>query len=953
MRVSVNRRQLAEWSMRFACSLGVIISTGVGVKADEPRPVIDHVTAFEIASAPLPDVVADGYGNGSKTLVDDEGNTVELFSWGAYEERVFGSLRAGRPLIQGSVADVPNVGTVSDWGDVGPSGEGLHDYELRRLLWYDVLLTAVTQPAAGDYPDCDQRRRSADFLFLKNSLDPELRGSETVADMLEVLEQFVPMFARTVDLRYVRNASRLATLKNGLKHFGSLRAGGTGLVTRARVPAAVKNLGNAATVVAAAGEVSEVVVAGVILSRNSSDRAILRAESLLWFAQEINADPAMVAAAKDVYRSVQAIRESPYRAYWEAFELHMDDLTRFGTETVLSRIVEHALAKSAASITVKGAAVKVSALAPPALIAGVAVFEAHRGLSDQTEDLRKACLNATLQRWIEDSRAQIASTQTPADPEMAWVLSDLGSIARYARADYYRLMKEAVGSPSWLDIIGKLVRYYSADQQELAKHMSDGFASASEDLADFEARVARAIGKETGCNGIPSIVLAIDSSGSMRRNDPSGLRIEAVNMIADLSPRGTVVSLLEFDDAAHVLVQRATNPEAVKRASMGIDSSGGTDIGSALALAGEESWNASTGRAGVLLFTDGKSSNRGSIEPFTKSKTPIYTVGLGADVDAGYLNRLAAETEGRFFHASSPGAIATLFDEVLANLTCEGTVVHKAGRIGNGQQREIAFQVDPALGSLAVRLTWDSGRRTLELTGPDGRIEPGVFRNESKYLFGEIMEPVPGRYVVKIGAEDVIGETGRFEFKAGGKSPVDIDISASPNSDGSFEASVVGESAAHEFYDVEAAFADSSTGGRIDAIVTRVAGGGWSIQPNVTQPGTYLARVQVNRRGKDGSVIWSRVTSQTVVIDQEGLAWIGRADQVTGAYVEMSRGLMHGIRPGMTVNFFRGDDPVGRGVVIAVERAGSTVEMLELTGTSMPRTGMIGQFDVEEWIGDQ
>jgi hypothetical protein len=120
------------------------------------------------------------------------------------------------------------------------------------------------------------------------------------------------------------------------------------------------------------------------------------------------------------------------------------------------------------------------------------------------------------------------------------------------------------------------------------------------------------------CTG-RKIALVIDSSGSNKETDPSGLRIAAAQAFAatlvteasagpDNQP--DLVTVIDFDTSARVVYPLG---DPVSVSFDGIDSSGGTLIGSGVVLGMEQITEGSTepnqDNAGIVVLTDGQDSN--------------------------------------------------------------------------------------------------------------------------------------------------------------------------------------------------------------------------------------------------------------------------------------------------------------------------------------------------------
>jgi Ca-activated chloride channel family protein len=193
-----------------------------------------------------------------------------------------------------------------------------------------------------------------------------------------------------------------------------------------------------------------------------------------------------------------------------------------------------------------------------------------------------------------------------------------------------------------------------------------------------------------------SVVLALDSSGSMMAADVAPSRIEAAQSAAttflDGLPQRIRVGALSFASGASVLVAPTDDRESVRSAIEALEAEGGTALGEAILrsvdLAPERARTADGEPLfSVLLLSDGENSTgidpAAATERAREAGVAIYTVALGTDQgvvevpdDFGTLHRLevppdrdtlrqiAEETGGRYFEAFSDADLAEVYEEI-------------------------------------------------------------------------------------------------------------------------------------------------------------------------------------------------------------------------------------------------------------------------------------------------
>jgi len=170
-----------------------------------------------------------------------------------------------------------------------------------------------------------------------------------------------------------------------------------------------------------------------------------------------------------------------------------------------------------------------------------------------------------------------------------------------------------------------------------------------------------------------SIVLAIDSSGSMQARDKSGLTsMEAAkNAAADfisMLAQNDRVAVYSFNNEPVLLMDFSNDHQAAINTVKGLfaKQNAATCLYDTAYAAVKKAAEIPRGRRAIVLLTDGKDEKAGracSTHPVndvidiatTKTiRVPIYTIGVGPQVDARELGRMAGLTGGRSLLATSP-----------------------------------------------------------------------------------------------------------------------------------------------------------------------------------------------------------------------------------------------------------------------------------------------------------
>ena len=174
-----------------------------------------------------------------------------------------------------------------------------------------------------------------------------------------------------------------------------------------------------------------------------------------------------------------------------------------------------------------------------------------------------------------------------------------------------------------------------------------------------------------------SIVLALDSSGSMKRATDL-VKATASDFVREVRPEDSLALILFADRPrfAHVL---ATNRQWTLDAIDKYEAIGGTALYDAV-------WNSLltlkgvAGRKSIVVLSDGRDENNPGTAPGSthtldevlglskETGAVIYIVGLGDKVDTPVIERLVAASSGLAFYASDASALGDQFRRVVESL---------------------------------------------------------------------------------------------------------------------------------------------------------------------------------------------------------------------------------------------------------------------------------------------
>jgi len=168
-----------------------------------------------------------------------------------------------------------------------------------------------------------------------------------------------------------------------------------------------------------------------------------------------------------------------------------------------------------------------------------------------------------------------------------------------------------------------------------------------------------------------AIALLFDRSGSMK-NALNQTKEAAIDFIDRMSVND-LIAILSFDDLVRIdsnfTKDQALTESAIKGISIGKDTALYDAIKEALNLL----QNIATKRQAIVIFSDGKDTKsklkREEVLSEAKNKgIPLFSIGLGTNVDDNNLIELSAETGGNFFKAANPEELLLLYQTIAEQL---------------------------------------------------------------------------------------------------------------------------------------------------------------------------------------------------------------------------------------------------------------------------------------------
>lgn len=202
-----------------------------------------------------------------------------------------------------------------------------------------------------------------------------------------------------------------------------------------------------------------------------------------------------------------------------------------------------------------------------------------------------------------------------------------------------------------------------------------------------------------------SIVLALDSSGSMKKSATEAMAA-AREFVEVLRPEDSL-GLLEFADQANLVHDLTTARDAILKTIGQYTAGGGTALYDALCDALTRLDHVD-GRRAIVLVTDGRDENNPGTAPgsvrtaqdvldlLAQANTTIYTIGLGPKVDHDFLQRIANVSSGESYFPDDVEGLRDDYRRVVENLRRRYVVSYTSTNgVRDGSWRKVEIRPRP------------------------------------------------------------------------------------------------------------------------------------------------------------------------------------------------------------------------------------------------------------------
>jgi uncharacterized protein YegL len=269
-----------------------------------------------------------------------------------------------------------------------------------------------------------------------------------------------------------------------------------------------------------------------------------------------------------------------------------------------------------------------------------------------------------------------------------------------------------------------------------------------------------------------TVALVIDRSGSMAGVKIADAKKAAIDFV-DFMQKDDKVAIVSFATTASTnfalttIVGDATKTSA-KTAINSIAASGNTSIGAGMQFGQAELNKGGTNDPYVmLLLSDGIENTPplvATVLPTIPQKTDIYTIGLGADVDAARLKQVADATGGTYHFAPTSATLGQIYTRIRGSITGQQTLAAYNGTISQGGTQTHNVTLDALTAVATFLMTFQGSDVDLELVTPSGRlIDPQVAASDPNIEYSEgstsdfytVSAPEAGQWMLRIKGVDV------------------------------------------------------------------------------------------------------------------------------------------------------------------------------------------------------
>lgn len=255
-----------------------------------------------------------------------------------------------------------------------------------------------------------------------------------------------------------------------------------------------------------------------------------------------------------------------------------------------------------------------------------------------------------------------------------------------------------------------------------------------------------------------AVVLLIDKSGSMAGEPLQAAKAAAKDFVGRCGNQ-TLFAVMPFDEDSLPPLQFLRSDQGVRQLIDDIRVGKNTALYDAILMTLPTLHSHWAPRKAMIALTDGKDTRSKTTFPVLSasirgSSVPVYTVGLGKQVEAEKLETIASTTGGRYFNAPGPNDLIGIYQAIAAELESgyllEFKLPSRAGEPG-GHQMEVTVRT-PA-GALSKTVLFElGGQMVTSVARVDSAPVPMAHKREAFRLEPLLIGPLCGLVAGLVGA---------------------------------------------------------------------------------------------------------------------------------------------------------------------------------------------------------
>jgi len=255
-----------------------------------------------------------------------------------------------------------------------------------------------------------------------------------------------------------------------------------------------------------------------------------------------------------------------------------------------------------------------------------------------------------------------------------------------------------------------------AEQDNPVLGLTKGEISLAVDGKKLDAYALRSV-MEDGAR--IAVALAMDTSGSMK-GAPMAAAQEAAHGFAGRLSESDLAGLITFGGSPVVACELTTDRGTLRSAIEGTAARGNTALYDAVLLGLDQLAGQSSPRKALLVLTDGedtesKASKEDCLEQARSSGVPIFSIGLGAEVNEDVVGALAGESGGESFYTAASTELLGVYQQIAEQLNSQYVLSYRDPQPApdGGPWREAVIEAQ--YGGRAV----SASRKYLRVIDPD------------------------------------------------------------------------------------------------------------------------------------------------------------------------------------------------------------------------------------------